>query len=200
MTKYLDLCGTVPELLKPVRMFSIEYPTTEHNLPAEYRVVLIDGVRYVLHHSAIVRLRDYWQKGHSKLKINRLEKLWFAVSVSGPAAVAARAELSGDVTTEYLVDKRCERSYPFRSDPTLNCRCLPIVNKKEGTKVTKGKKLNKFYVGRTGVTNTTWAKGTLDEAIEHAKKLCAETGNDQVVVKVIRVVRQVPTPIAVEIV
>jgi hypothetical protein len=58
-------------------------------------------------------------------------------------------------------------------------------------KVTK-----KFYVGSRRL-QPGWAKETLDEAIEHAKDLCEETGEAQFVVQVVRVVK-LEKPITVE--
>lgn len=60
-------------------------------------------------------------------------------------------------------------------------------------------KLKKFYVGgRNTVPFSGWVKDSLEEAIDHAKKLVESTGEEQYVVKVIRVVRRKPQPIVVE--
>lgn len=63
----------------------------------------------------------------------------------------------------------------------------------------------KFYVaspamnplGKNGRNYETWGKETLDEAIEHAKKLCEDTGEPQIVVQVVRVVRQKKPPMII---
>lgn len=63
-------------------------------------------------------------------------------------------------------------------------------------------KFPRFYVGSKSVmpagSNAQWAKGTLKEAIAHATTLCEQTGQDQFVVQVVRVVRRKTPPVVVE--
>lgn len=60
------------------------------------------------------------------------------------------------------------------------------------------KNLKKFYVGSRNPQDSGWAKNTLQEAITHAKQLVKETGDDQYVVQIIRVIRVKHFPIVVE--
>jgi hypothetical protein len=59
-------------------------------------------------------------------------------------------------------------------------------------------KANRFYVGSERALRTGWGKPTLAEAVEHAKKLQAETGEDQFVVQIVRVVKKKEQPVIVE--
>lgn len=64
----------------------------------------------------------------------------------------------------------------------------------------------KFYVGSPkmnplgpdGSLYEKWAKGSLDAAIEAAKQKCEETGESQIVVQIVRVIRPQERPIIVE--
>jgi hypothetical protein len=64
----------------------------------------------------------------------------------------------------------------------------------------------KFYVGspkmnplgNDGSLYNTWAKSSLEAAIEAAKEKCEETGEAQIVVQIVRVVRPQKQPIVVE--
>jgi hypothetical protein len=72
-----------------------------------------------------------------------------------------------------------------------------LVNKK----ITK-----KFYVGSPkmnplgsdGSSYAMWAKDTLEKAVQNAKELCEETGEPQIVVQIVRVVKPQKVPILVE--
>jgi hypothetical protein len=58
------------------------------------------------------------------------------------------------------------------------------------------KELKRFYVGSPSMvngSNPNWARKTLAEAVQHARELAEESGHDQFVVKVVRVVRH-PRP------
>lgn len=104
---------------------------------------------------------------------------------------------------------------PFYVEPHPNCRSIitappaaflagettmreAFVNRE----VKVPKKFNRFYVGSKSIlpggSNPTWAKGTLKDAIAHATELCEATGEEQIVVQVIRVVRKKPQPVVVE--
>lgn len=69
------------------------------------------------------------------------------------------------------------------------------------TKITK-----KFYVGSPSMNPLSsngrhyneWAKSTLEQAIAQAKEKCEETGEPQIVVQIVRVVKPQRTPIVVE--
>lgn len=64
----------------------------------------------------------------------------------------------------------------------------------------------KFYVGSPrmnplstdGTFYHTWAKSSLEAAVEAAKEKCEETGEPQIVVQIVRVVRPQKQPIVVE--
>ena len=59
----------------------------------------------------------------------------------------------------------------------------------------------KFYVGSRSMIDGSrngWAKKTLNEAIQHAKELCNETEEEQIVVQIVRIVRPQKRPIIVE--
>ena len=81
-------------------------------------------------------------------------------------------------------------------------RC--ITTAKTGIEIPKGKELKdrQFYVGSKqifpGGNNEDWANGTIEDALAHAQKMVEETGEDQFVAKIIRVVRKRPTPVDVE--
>lgn len=67
----------------------------------------------------------------------------------------------------------------------------------------KNTKRPRFYVGSKAATQvkpdgSCWAKFTEKEAIEHATKLVEQTGEEQFIVKVVKVVRRKPMPIVVE--
>jgi hypothetical protein len=104
----------------------------------------------------------------------------------------------GITSEKAMMNKCCERDY----DNDGNCDRHPGRYNKMGewkpVKEEPVKELKKFYVGRPGVARSAWAKDTLTEAIEHAKELVEKTGEEQVIVKVIRVVRRVSPPIIVE--
>ena len=63
------------------------------------------------------------------------------------------------------------------------------------TKITK-----KFYVGSLSVFNSgnTHLKANINEAVNEAKQKCEETGDEQFVVQIIRVIRPERIPIKVE--
>jgi hypothetical protein len=48
------------------------------------------------------------------------------------------------------------------------------------------------------ISHNTWAKETLQEAIEHATEQCTDSGEMQMVVKIIMVVKPAPPPVIVE--
>jgi hypothetical protein len=56
----------------------------------------------------------------------------------------------------------------------------------------------RFYVGHRPVLDSSHIKQTLAEAVAQAVQKCEQTGEEQIVVKVIRVVRQKPQPVVVE--
>lgn len=64
----------------------------------------------------------------------------------------------------------------------------------------------KFYVGspkmnplsNDGTLYHTWAKSSIEAAIEAAKEKCEETGEPQIVVQIVRVIRPAKQPIIVE--
>ncbi len=60
----------------------------------------------------------------------------------------------------------------------------------------------KFYVGSRAVLDgqghEEWRHQTLDAAVAHARTLCEQTGKDQIVVQIVRHIRQKATPIVVE--
>jgi hypothetical protein len=81
------------------------------------------------------------------------------------------------------------------------------VKTKKVTPVSKSKKVtNRFYVAHSKINSDLhslspgWAKPTLEDAIEHARKLMEENHNTEecLIVEVIRVVRRKKTPISVE--
>jgi hypothetical protein len=76
---------------------------------------------------------------------------------------------------------------------------------KETGMAPKNAKRPRFYVGskkavQPDFRGETWAKFTEAEAIAHATKLVESTGEEQFIVKVIKVVRRKPQPIVVEVV
>lgn len=76
---------------------------------------------------------------------------------------------------------------------------LPIefdYNKETGVKT----KLRRFYVAHPKIqdNHNTWAKSTLQEAIDHATELVEKTGQTQYIVKIIKVVSRAKPPIKVE--
>lgn len=57
----------------------------------------------------------------------------------------------------------------------------------------------RFYVGSVStITNGDWTHRTIEEAIEHAKRLVEDSDEEQYIVQVIRVVRRKSTPVIVE--
>lgn len=76
------------------------------------------------------------------------------------------------------------------------------------------KAARRFYVGHsklagevmTGVSSRGYGNGvpythvTLAEAIDQAETKCRDTGEDQIVVQVVRIVRRAPQPVRVEVV
>lgn len=58
--------------------------------------------------------------------------------------------------------------------------------------------VKKFYVGKASVVNSDWAHATLADAINHGKRLCEETEDEQIIVQVVRVVRIHKQPVIVE--
>lgn len=89
-------------------------------------------------------------------------------------------------------------AYLLTNNPSLYRRLKAMP------KATKIK--NKFYVGSPkmnplssdGSAYRIWSKATLAEAVEHAKEKCEETGEPQIVVQIIKVVRPQRSPIVVE--
>lgn len=79
-------------------------------------------------------------------------------------------------------------------------RQLDTVIKKELTMKSDKKSRVKFYIGHPRVASGSdgWGKETLAEVIAQATKRCEETGEDQTIVKVIKVVRRKVQPIVVE--
>lgn len=81
-------------------------------------------------------------------------------------------------------------------------RCM--TTSKVGIEVPKGKDLTdrRFYIGSKqifpGGNNPDWAHATIADAEAHAQKMIEETGEDQFIVKIIRVVRKRPTPVDIE--
>lgn len=59
-------------------------------------------------------------------------------------------------------------------------------------------KANRFYVGSDKALRTGWGKPTLAAAVEHAKQLLEDTGEDQFVVQIVRVVKKKVQPVVVE--
>ena len=57
--------------------------------------------------------------------------------------------------------------------------------------------INKFYVGSRSILSRDWAHPTLEEAIEHGKELAEETGEPQIVVEIVRLIKIVK-PVSVE--
>ena len=59
-------------------------------------------------------------------------------------------------------------------------------------------KMNKFYVGCSSFASggpNSWAHATVEGATKHAINRCEATGDQQIVVEIIRIVkRQPPTP------
>lgn len=58
----------------------------------------------------------------------------------------------------------------------------------------------RFYVGSATVGGSDWTHATLAKAIEHAKTICEETSEPQIVVQIVRVVKPLPRPMKVEVV
>lgn len=56
----------------------------------------------------------------------------------------------------------------------------------------KPKTMKRFYVGKTGTQYSPWAHADQEAAIEHARKLALETGEEQIVVEVTHVVTRDP--------
>lgn len=81
-------------------------------------------------------------------------------------------------------------------------RC--ITTAKTGIEIPKGKDLRdrKFYIGSKqifpGGNNPDWGHATYEEAEAHAQKMVDETGEDQFIVRIHRVVRKRPTPVDIE--
>lgn len=62
-------------------------------------------------------------------------------------------------------------------------------------------KKNKFYVGSKSALERAWGHATVQGALEHASKLVDDSdGEDQFIVKIVRVVRRVKQPVKVEVV
>lgn len=89
--------------------------------------------------------------------------------------------------------------YLKRANPKLRERL--IMAPQNNKKITK-----KFYVGSPkmnplgsdGSFYNTWAKSSIEAAIEAAKEKCEETGEPQIVVQIVRVIRPQKQPIVVE--
>lgn len=59
---------------------------------------------------------------------------------------------------------------------------------------------NKYYVGSRQALRKSWGHGELDDAIKHATELLEKTGDEQFVVKIVRVVRRKKQPVEVKVV
>ncbi len=119
----------------------------------------------------------------------------------GPS-VSGRAYLRQDMTG---IEHQLQEIKPYDFDhylqnnnPRLRERLMAPQNNKKITK--------KFYVGSPkmnplssdGTFYHTWAKASLELAIEAAKQKCEETGEPQIVVQIVRVIRPQKVPIVVE--
>jgi hypothetical protein len=74
------------------------------------------------------------------------------------------------------------------------------AKKEESVVPTATPKTHRFYVGSPVAYKNArdWAKKSLAEAVEHAKQRVEETGEEQFIVKVIKVVRRKAPPVVVE--
>ena len=61
-------------------------------------------------------------------------------------------------------------------------------------------KNNKFYVGSRSAINRGWGHGELDDAVNHATELLDSTGEEQFIVKIVRLVRRKKQPVEVKVV
>lgn len=92
---------------------------------------------------------------------------------------------------------RLTRSVREKIDALLT-GTLETKHKEKKVMDKKALKANRFYVGSERALRTGWGKPTLAEAVEHAKQLQAETGDDQFVVQIVRVVKKKEQPVIVE--
>lgn len=88
--------------------------------------------------------------------------------------------------------------YLQAKNPELRAKLMAPQNNKKITK--------KWYIGSPkmnplssdGTLYNQWAKGSLEAAIQAAKDKCEETGEPQIVVQIVRVVRPAKQPVIVE--
>lgn len=93
----------------------------------------------------------------------------------------------------------CKKPYWICDCATRHIRKLEQI--KEGNRMSIPKRLTKkYYVGSSSVFNpgNTHLKATVDEAIEDAKQKLDETGEEQFVVQIIRIVRPVKPEVSVQ--
>lgn len=59
--------------------------------------------------------------------------------------------------------------------------------------------VNRFYVGSRDIANktSTWARATIDEAINEAVERCESTREPQIVVKIVAVIEPATAPVRV---
>jgi hypothetical protein len=115
------------------------------------------------------------------------------INAPGRAEFHSHSGLEG----EYLEEVR-----PETFDKYLQVNNPKLRNELMGTK----KITRKFYVGSRkmnplssdGSHYDEWGKVTLEQAIEHAKEICEETGESQIVVQIVRVIKPQKVPIVVE--
>lgn len=76
----------------------------------------------------------------------------------------------------------------------------PVTVPREEPVTLKNEKTKKFYVGNRNTCSgqTDWAYHTEAEAIDHARRLVESSGQEQYIVKIVKVVKRKPQPIVVE--
>jgi hypothetical protein len=87
-----------------------------------------------------------------------------------------------------------------RKDMEKMRRLRMNTNLKHNTRRTLGPELqtNKFYVGSHLALDRAWGHPTIEAAVEHAKNLIEETGSDQFIVEIVRLVRRKNAPVEVK--
>jgi hypothetical protein len=106
-----------------------------------------------------------------------------SVGVGAPIDGVNYASVTADVIGKTLIKPNAQEAITMRDVIKINPADV---------------KANKFYVGSKSTLARAWGHPDLKAALEHGKEMVEVGGDDQFIVKIVKVVRRKPQPIVVE--